>query len=127
MDAARSRWTIGASHGTKVSGSNQIWFAVLGPDTPAKGEMKEAGQYYQNQVAKTAATLLGVTCMKMKKNRRGHNACASRQMRRLIFSFGRGDDGVRRTREYVTATYKPYHALVRTRRRCETTATGRSV
>lgn len=55
------------SHGTKVGGSDQIWFAVLGPDTPAKGEMKEAGQYYQNQVAKTAATLLGVTYENEKK------------------------------------------------------------
>ncbi|HEY5745083.1 MAG TPA: sulfatase-like hydrolase/transferase, partial [Chryseolinea sp.] len=55
------------SHGTKVSGSDQIWFAVLGPDTPAKGEMNEAGQYYQNQVAKTAATLLGVNYENEKK------------------------------------------------------------
>lgn len=55
------------SHGTKVGGSDQIWFAVLGPDTPAKGEMKEAGQYYQSQVAKTAAALLGVTYENEKK------------------------------------------------------------
>ena len=48
------------SHGEKVNGSDQIWFAIIGPDTPAKGEIKEAGQYYQNQFAKTAAAFLGI-------------------------------------------------------------------
>jgi hypothetical protein len=48
------------SHGDEVNGADQIWFAVIGPDTPAKGEIKEAGQYYQKQVAKTAASFLGV-------------------------------------------------------------------
>lgn len=49
------------SHGTKVDGAGQIWFAVIGPDTPALGEVKEDNQYYQNQVAKTAAAFLGIT------------------------------------------------------------------
>ena len=49
------------SHGTKFNGTDQIWFAVIGPDTPAMGEIKEAAQYYQNQLAKTAASFLGVT------------------------------------------------------------------
>lgn len=48
------------SHGSKYNGTDQIWFAVLGPDTPAKGEVKEPAQYYQNQVAGTAASFLGV-------------------------------------------------------------------
>ncbi|MEJ7644408.1 MAG: sulfatase-like hydrolase/transferase [Chryseolinea sp.] len=48
------------SHGAKVPLADQIWMAVLGPDTPAKGEAT-AGQYYQNQVAKTMASLLGFT------------------------------------------------------------------
>lgn len=48
------------SHGSEVEGAGQIWFAVLGPDTPALGEVKEDKQYYQNQVAKTAAAFLGV-------------------------------------------------------------------
>lgn len=48
------------SHGDEVSGADQIWFVVIGPDTPAKGEVKEAGQYYQKQVAKTAASFLGL-------------------------------------------------------------------
>jgi hypothetical protein len=49
------------SHGSKIEGTGQIWLAVLGPDTPAKGEVKEPGQYYQNQVAQTAASMLGVS------------------------------------------------------------------
>lgn len=48
------------SHGSKHNGTDQIWFAVIGPDTPAKGEVREPGQYYQNQIARTAASFLGV-------------------------------------------------------------------
>lgn len=48
------------NHGRKTIGSNAIWMAVLGPDTPAIGEMKNSGQYWQNQVAKTAAAFLGL-------------------------------------------------------------------
>lgn len=48
------------SHGSKYNGTDQIWFAVIGPDTPAKGEVKEPGQYYQSQVARTVASFLGV-------------------------------------------------------------------
>jgi len=49
------------SHGIEVAGAGQIWIAVLGPDSPPRGEVKEPMQLYQNQVAKTAATLLGVS------------------------------------------------------------------
>lgn len=44
----------------KIKGSDQIWMAVLGPDTPAKGEMISKTQLYQNQIAKTAAQFLGL-------------------------------------------------------------------
>ena len=44
-------------HGSKTVGSNQTWFAILGPDTPAKGEIT-SGQYYTSQLAKTIAMLL---------------------------------------------------------------------
>lgn len=50
-------WT---SHGTDIEGADAIWFAVLGPDTKPLGEVKTAGQFYQNQVAKTAAAFLGL-------------------------------------------------------------------
>ena len=48
------------SHGTEINGSDQIWFAVIGPDTTPMGEIKTGGQYYQNQIARTGAAFLGV-------------------------------------------------------------------
>jgi hypothetical protein len=48
------------SHGKDVNGSDQIWIAIIGPDTPALGEVKSPGQRYQNQVAKTVAAFLNV-------------------------------------------------------------------
>lgn len=48
------------SHGTKIDGSDQIWFAVMGPDTPATGVVDQEQQLYQNQVAKTAARFMGL-------------------------------------------------------------------
>ncbi|HYH67454.1 MAG TPA: alkaline phosphatase D family protein, partial [Urbifossiella sp.] len=47
------------SHGEKVEGSEAIWLAVLGPDTPALGERSETGAVTQAQVAATLAALLG--------------------------------------------------------------------
>lgn len=48
------------NHRLLAPGSGQIWYAVLGPDTPAFGEMKFKGKYYQKQIAKTIAAFLGV-------------------------------------------------------------------
>ena len=53
----KSEWK---SHGKTFEGSNAIWMAVIGPDTPALGERKTTGQWWQNQVAKTAAAFLGL-------------------------------------------------------------------
>jgi arylsulfatase A-like enzyme len=47
------------SHGKTYVGSNAIWMMAMGPDTPALGEVKTAGQLWQNQVAKTVAKFLG--------------------------------------------------------------------
>lgn len=47
-------------HGAKMPKADEIWFAILGPDTPALGEFKNEQQLYQNQVAKTMAALLGL-------------------------------------------------------------------
>ena len=54
------------SHGTIYKGSDAIWIAALGPNIPAKGEIKTSAQLYQNQIAKTLAKLLGYdyTCEK---------------------------------------------------------------
>lgn len=47
-------------HGIKIAGADQIWMAIIGPDSPAVGEVK-SGQIYQKQVAQTLASLLGFT------------------------------------------------------------------
>ncbi len=47
------------SHGAKTIGSDQTWIAIIGPDTPAKGEIT-SGQFYTNQIAKTIALLMNV-------------------------------------------------------------------
>jgi len=57
-DKIKEQWT---SHGSKTEGSNQIWFAVIGPDTKALGEIKNNPQLYQKQYAATMAKLLGLT------------------------------------------------------------------
>ena len=51
------RW-IG--HGSGWVGSSSIWMAILGPDTPARGEIKDPGQLFQNQIAATVAALLSL-------------------------------------------------------------------
>jgi hypothetical protein len=48
------------NHGIKVENADQIWMAFIGPDTPASGEMKNSPQLYQNQLARTLATFLGI-------------------------------------------------------------------
>lgn len=55
------------SHGTEIANADQIWFAVIGPDTPATGEMKTEGQWYQNQVAATVSAMLGMNYTNDKK------------------------------------------------------------
>jgi len=46
-------------HGVDSPGSEDIWIAVLGPDTPALGERRNAPPVTQAQVAATVAALLG--------------------------------------------------------------------
>ncbi len=47
-------------HGSKVESADEVWFAFLGPDVPALGEVKTEQQFYQSQVAKTLAAFLGI-------------------------------------------------------------------
>jgi hypothetical protein len=47
-------------HGAKVEGADDIWLAIVGPDTPALGEWRPRGVVYQNQIAATLAELLGL-------------------------------------------------------------------
>ncbi len=48
-------WT---DHGADVTGAESIWIAVIGPDTPALGELKGVPQVTQSQIASTIADLL---------------------------------------------------------------------
>ncbi|MFN3323323.1 MAG: alkaline phosphatase family protein [Bryobacteraceae bacterium] len=49
-----------SSHGRKVQGAEQIWIALAGPDTPARGEVSGGPEFYQRDVAPTILDLLGV-------------------------------------------------------------------
>lgn len=58
-DHGRGEGAVGwQSHGAETPHSDQTWFVVIGPDTPASGEITK-GQFYNNQYAKTMAALLG--------------------------------------------------------------------
>lgn len=46
-------------HGAKYSGSDNIWIAILGPDTPALGERTNTAPATQSQIAATIAAALG--------------------------------------------------------------------
>ena len=46
-DKEKYKWT---SHGSSVDGANEIWMGILGPGTPASGEMKNDVQLYQKQL-----------------------------------------------------------------------------
>jgi bisphosphoglycerate-independent phosphoglycerate mutase (AlkP superfamily) len=46
-------------HGKDVPGAEDIWLAVVGPDTPALGERSQTPLIYQNQIAATLAAFLG--------------------------------------------------------------------
>lgn len=49
-------WT---SHGTSAPHSNETFLVVMGPDSKPLGEVKTAGQIFQDQFAQTIANLLG--------------------------------------------------------------------
>lgn len=46
-------------HNARVPGSDEIWFAAIGPDTPALGEVHGGAAVFQQQFAQTFARLLG--------------------------------------------------------------------
>lgn len=55
-DKEKSNWQ---HHGSRIEDAHQIWLAVMGPDTPAIGEVNTAMQLYQKQIAATIAGLMG--------------------------------------------------------------------
>lgn len=46
-------------HNAKIEGSQYIWMAFLGPDTPALGERSDCPEVTQSQIAATLAAFLG--------------------------------------------------------------------
>jgi hypothetical protein len=48
------------SHGDDVPGAEQTWVAVIGPDTPAKGELRGGPDVHQRDIAPTILALLGI-------------------------------------------------------------------
>jgi phosphopentomutase/2,3-bisphosphoglycerate-independent phosphoglycerate mutase family metalloenzyme len=46
-------------HGVEEQGSQNIWIAVMGPDTAPLGERSHTGEVHQAQIAATIAALLG--------------------------------------------------------------------
>lgn len=51
------QWT---SHGAQTPHSDETYLMAMGPNIPAKGEVKTPGQVYQQQYAQTIAQLLGL-------------------------------------------------------------------
>lgn len=48
------------SHGNIYKGSSEIWIAAIGAGIKAEGHVKTNSQYFQSQVASTAAKLIGL-------------------------------------------------------------------
>src|SRR4029077_3010358 len=46
-------------HGVEQKGSENIWLAVMGPDTPGRGERAASTEIHQAQIAATLAAFLG--------------------------------------------------------------------
>jgi bisphosphoglycerate-independent phosphoglycerate mutase (AlkP superfamily) len=61
VDHGRGNGKEWTSHGQKITGADEIWFAVVAPNLPAKGEVITSGQWYQQQLAQTIANLLGLS------------------------------------------------------------------
>lgn len=56
-DKNKRLWT---AHGRSIPESSETWFAVMGPDTKAKGEIKNEAQYHQQQLAQSITRFLGI-------------------------------------------------------------------
>jgi len=48
------------NHGAKTRGSERIWIAVIGPDTPPLGARSRVGTVTQSQIASTLAAVVGL-------------------------------------------------------------------
>ncbi|TZF83175.1 LTA synthase family protein [Pedobacter sp. BS3] len=48
------------SHKRSIPHCDEVWLAAIGPDSKALGEVRQSGQLYQNQIAKTIGRLIGL-------------------------------------------------------------------
>jgi len=60
VDHGRGKGVEWKHHNSRIEYANETWFAVMGPDTKPLGEIKNSGQIFQNQYAKTIAAFLGL-------------------------------------------------------------------
>jgi hypothetical protein len=60
-DHGRGRGSSWTTHGFWAAGSGETWMAMIGPGITPAGELKNAQQVYQKQIAATMAQLLGTT------------------------------------------------------------------
>lgn len=60
VDHGRGNQTKWTSHNSGIAGSDEIWFAAMGPQVAARGEMNAEIQLYQKQYAQTMAQFLGL-------------------------------------------------------------------
>ena len=60
-DHGRGHKTIDAwrNHGSSVAGAEHVWMAVLGPDTPPRGEISDGEPMTSSQIAATIGAFLG--------------------------------------------------------------------
>ena len=54
------------NHGSSVIGAENVWMAVIGPDTPPYGEMQGHEEIHSSQIASTIAAFLGIEYRKEK-------------------------------------------------------------
>lgn len=54
----KEEWT---SHGQSVADAHETWFAFIGPNVKAVGEVKSAAQVYQQQLVPTLVNLMGAS------------------------------------------------------------------
>ena len=59
VDHGRGRYDEWTSHSSSIAGADEMWFAVMGPQILAKGEISGGVQLYQKQFAQTIANSLG--------------------------------------------------------------------
>ena len=52
------------THGEKIVGAEQVWVAMMGPDIPAKGELKAGPTIYHKQLAQTFSEMVGLNFKK---------------------------------------------------------------